>query len=61
MAQLVKHPTLDLGLGHDLMVCEIEPHVGLCADRAKPTWDSVSASLSAFPPSALSLSLSQNK
>ena len=27
MAQLVEHVTLDLGLGHDLMVSEIEPRV----------------------------------
>ena len=35
MAQWDKHPTLDFGSGHDLMVCEIEPHVGLrtqCGD-----------------------------
>ena len=49
MAQLVKHPTLDFGSGHDLAVRGIEPHVGLQADSAEPAWDS------------LSLSLSQNK
>ena len=32
MAQWVKRPTLDLGSGHDLMVRESEPCVGLCAD-----------------------------
>ena len=30
MGQLVKCPTLDFGPGHDLMICEMEPHVGLC-------------------------------
>ena len=32
VAQSVKHPTLDLGSGHDLMAPEIEPHIRLCAD-----------------------------
>ena len=32
VAQLVKRPTLDFGSGHDLVVCEFEPHVGHCAD-----------------------------
>ena len=41
MAQLVKHPALDLGSGHDLMVRGIEHHVRLCADIAEPTWDSL--------------------
>ena len=49
MAQLVKHPTLDFGSGHDLMVHEIEPRMGHCADRTKATWDSPSFSLSAHP------------
>ena len=26
----------DLGSGHDLMVREFEPHVGLCADSSEP-------------------------
>ena len=51
---VVKRPTLDLGSGHDLVVCGIEPRVGLCADSAEPVWDS----LSAPPQPALSLSLS---
>ena len=42
MAQSVKHLTLDIGSGHNLMVCGIEPHVGLCAGRA---WGSLSPSL----------------
>ena len=52
MVQLVKRPTLDFGSGHNLMVHEIEPHVGLCADSKEPGWDIFSLSLS------LSLSLS---
>ena len=46
MAQPVKCPTLDFGLGHDLTVGELEPLIGLCADRAQPAWDSPS-----LPPS----------
>ena len=44
VAQSVKHPTLGLGLGQDLTVCEFEPHIGLCADGAEPAWNSVSPS-----------------
>ena len=47
-------PTLDLSSGHDLTVHEIEPHVGLCADRGEPAWDS----LSLCSPYLCSLSLS---
>ena len=36
VAQSVEHPTLDFGSGHDLMVCEFEPRVGLCADSSEP-------------------------
>ena len=58
MTQLVKFPTLDFGSGHDLMVCEIEPQVGLCADSVEPAWDFLSPSLFAPPPSCiLTLSL----
>ena len=46
VAQLVKYPTLDLSSGHDLMVCEFEPRIGLCADSMEPAWDSLSPSLS---------------
>ena len=35
-----KHPTLDLGSGHDLTVFEFESHVGLCVDGVEPAWDS---------------------
>ena len=55
VAQLVKHPTHDFGSRRDLTVHGIQPHVGLCADGVEPAWDSVSPSLSAPPPFALSL------
>ena len=45
MAQSVKRLTLDFGSGHDLMVCEIERHVGLCADSSEPAWHSLSLPL----------------
>ena len=61
MAQLVKHPTLNFGSGHDLMVHEFEPCVGLCDGNAEPAWDSLSPSLSAPPLLSFSLSLSQNQ
>ena len=64
MSQSVKHPTLNFGSGHDLMVFEIEPHGGLCADIVGPAWDSLSPSVSAPPCScslALFLSLKINK
>ena len=57
MAQSVKRPTLDLGSGRDLMVCEFEPHIGLCADRVEPAWNSLSL-LSLPLPHLGSLSLS---
>ena len=47
MAQSVKYPTRGFGSYYDLAVREIEPHIGLCADRAEPAWDSLSPSLSA--------------
>ena len=55
MAQLVKRLTLDFSSGHDLVVCEFKPCIGLHTDRAEPAWDSLSPSLSA-PPLALSVS-----
>ena len=45
MAQSVKHPTLGFGSGHDLMVCGIEPHVGLCADIIEPALEATSLPL----------------
>ena len=38
MAQSVKHLTLDLVSGHDLMVHEFKPHIGLCTNSAEPAW-----------------------
>ena len=35
VAQSFKRLTLDLSSGHELMICEIEPHTGLCADSAE--------------------------
>ena len=63
VAQSVKHPTLDFGSGHDLLVREFKPLDGLCTDSVKPAWNSLSLSLSLCPSPALSLSvfLSQNK
>ena len=43
MAQSVKHPTL--AQGHNLMVCELEPHIGLCADSEEPALDSLTVPL----------------
>ena len=61
MAQSVKHLTLDFSSGNDLMVCWMEPQVGLQADSVEPAWDSLFPSLSASPPiHALSLSLKIN-
>ena len=45
--------------GHDLTVHEIEPHVGLCAHRVEPAWNSLSPPL--CPSSAHMRSLPQNK
>ena len=58
MAQLVERRTPDLGSGHDLAVCELEPRVGLCADSVEPVWDSLSPSLCPSLARARSLSLS---
>ncbi|VFV17758.1 Hypothetical predicted protein, partial [Lynx pardinus] len=41
MTQLVKHPTLDLGSGHDPMVHGFGPLIGLCADGVEAAWDSL--------------------
>ena len=67
MAQLVKHPTLDFGSGHDLRVCEIDPCIGLYADSGAcfGFFPSLSATAPPCPsPSCLvmlSLSLRINK
>ena len=58
MAQSVGHLTLGFGSGRDPTVCEIEPHVELCADGREAAWDSLSLSPSlSLRPSPLSLSL----
>ena len=59
MAQLVKCLTLDLGSGHDLTVCKLEPHNGLCADSTEPAWDSISPSFHLSPTYAHTLSLNE--
>ena len=63
MVHSVKRLTLGFGSGHDLMVCEVEPHTALSAGSAESGWDSLSPSLSAPPllPPSLSLSLSLSK
>ena len=62
MAQLVKHLTFDFGSGHALMVCEVQPRLGPCADSTEPAWDSLSPSLKPLPClCSLSLSLKINK
>ena len=57
VAQSVKRPLLDFGSGHDLMVQESEPRIGLFTGRVEPAWDSFF--LSALP--LLVHALSQNK
>ena len=57
MVQSVKLPTLDFGSGHDLMVCEFEPHIGLHADSVEPL-QILSLPLSLPLPCSLCLSLS---
>ena len=65
VAQSVKHQTLDFGSGHDLMVHEMEPHLGLCADSMELALDSLSPAIS-VPPHCVHVDvctfyLSQNK
>ena len=55
---LVKHLTLYFDSGHDLAVCEFEPHMGLCAGGSEPAWDSLSLPLSLPLPYSFFLSLS---
>ena len=59
VAQLVKHPTLDSGSGHDLAVVSLSPTLGLQSEE--PAWDSLSPSLSAPPVLVLNFSLKINK
>ena len=44
VAQLVTHPTLDFGSGHDFVVHGFEPCVRLCADSTEPAWDPLTPS-----------------
>ena len=46
VAHLVERTTLDLGSGHDLMVCGIEPSIGLHAEGGARLKYSLSLSLS---------------
>lgn len=52
VAQLVKHPTSaqTYGSGHDLMVRELQPHIGLSAVNTEPTLYPLPPTLSAPPP-----------
>ena len=58
VAQSVKHLTLGFCSGHELMVCEFEPRIRLCAESAEPARDSLSLSLSlcSFPVHSVSVS-----
>ena len=38
VAKSVEHPTLGFGSGHNLMVCEFEPRIGLHTDTGEPAW-----------------------
>ena len=59
VAQSVKHPTLDSGSGHDLVVHDFQPHSELCPGSMEPAWDTLSPpSLCPSPARTLSLSLS---
>ena len=58
VARVVKCLTLDFCSGRDLMVCEFEPRVRLCAESVEHVWDSISSSLSAPHKLMHSLSLS---
>ena len=59
VAQLVKRPTLDFHLGHDLTVGEFKPRIGLHTDSMEPAWDSVSPSLCSSPAHALSFKINK--
>ena len=61
VAQSVKGLTLDFSSGHDLMVREFEPRVGLHTDGAEPACDSLSLLLSLPHPRSCSLTVKINK
>ena len=50
VAQSGKHPSLDFSSGHDFVVREIKPCVGLCTIGAEPAWDFLPPSLTAPGP-----------
>ena len=52
----------NLGLGHDFVLHEFEPHVRLCADSSEPgVCFGFCVSLSVYPSTACTLSLSLSK
>ena len=59
VARLVKRLALDFSLILVMIswVCEIEPHIRLCAGSMEPAWDSLSPSLYPSPACMLSLCL----
>ena len=59
MAQSVKHPILDFGSGHVLMVVRSSPTSGSMLSVAL-AWDSLLPSLSALTPLILSLKIKIN-
>ena len=61
MAQLAKCLTLGFGSGHDLMVHEFKPHIGLYADSVEPAWYSLSLPVSLPLLHSLSLLFFQTK
>lgn len=50
MTQSVKLLILDCSSCHEPTICEMKPHIGLCANSAKPTWDCLFPSLCPPPP-----------
>ena len=59
VAQSVKHLILNFSSGHDSMVHEFEPHIGLCTDNMEPAWTSRSPPLSLPLPHSLSLKINK--
>ena len=46
MVQSIRHLNLDFVSGHDLIICGVEPRVGLHTGRAEVSWDLLPLSLS---------------
>ena len=57
MALSVGHPTLGFGSGHDVVICEFEPHIALCAVITEPALDPLPPLPRPSPTRALSFSL----